>query len=600
LGFVSFASPVPGADQSARSKLRPNVLLIVLDDVGTDKLAMYGESDSPQYAQAPYCGVLADPLPYPPTPTLDQLAEGSFPGLLGGGVRFDQAYAAPVCCPSRACLMTGRYGARNGLGIVDDAGGLRQRMSNDEVLLAELLRKGFAPGGTSAEKRYRTGAFGKWHMSALPVCDPTVASDFGHPVANGFHLFKGTIANPGVPGSNPGDHYNWTQVIATPTAIELLRREVAAQPFVGPFQFSAQCTTPGTLVQTVGFTTESFTASVTRADAVEWINSVPSGQPFFAYVSFHAPHFPYQVPPFELLSPATQAILSSPDSCGGPYCPGQDDGTASTCGTSSCSDLSGCPSTQARLFYNALLEAVDTEIGNLLLQMDPVKRANTMVFVIADNGTPMNVIEPLLHDTTHGKGSMYELGVRVPMIVAGSMVPRGAHSTGALVHAVDFWRTLAELTGASEALAAPLTPLDSISFRKQIVAPGAPSARTAIFTQGFTRPGAYRGTQNGPYEVTCQDPNTPGVFAWSPRDLLDHGRSLRDQRYKLIVKETVAGQDVLPQGSPDVPPQYVEEFYDLWTDPSETTDLAPLVPGDPVLEPVYNQLRARMTVLSGL
>ena len=42
-----------------------NVMVIVLDDIGTDKLAMYGESESPQYAGAPFCGVLADPLPYP-------------------------------------------------------------------------------------------------------------------------------------------------------------------------------------------------------------------------------------------------------------------------------------------------------------------------------------------------------------------------------------------------------------------------------------------------------------------------------------------------------------------------------------------------------
>ena len=593
-GFVALPS---AAEEKGKAKLQPNILVIVLDDVGTDKLAMYGESESPQYAQPPYCGYLADPLPYPPTPTLDQLATGTFRGLLGGGVRFDQAYCAPVCGPGRACITTGRYGFRNGLGIVDDGAGLRKRMSNSEVLLSELLRKGFGPqSGAEGLRRYRSGAFGKWHLSALPVCDPVVASDFAHPILNGFHLFKGMMGNTRVASSNPGDHFNWTKVIATPSSTELLRYEVGT-PYFGPYQFSAQCTTPGTLVRTASYSQENFTASVTRADAVEWINQ-QSG-PFFAYVNFHAPHFPYQVPPLELLSPATQAALTDPGNCAGPYCVGQENDTFGNCGASSCSNLDGCSDTQVRLFYNALLEAVDTEIENLLRQMDPVKLANTMVFVIGDNGTPALAIEPLLHEQGHGKPSMYELSVRVPLIAAGYMVPRGDHATGAMVHAVDLWRTVAEITGASEILAAPAGPLDSISFRKQLVAPGSPSARTEVFTQGFLFPGGYRPTEVGPYEQACQDPTVPGVYQWAPYNTGDHGRTLRNDRYKLIVLTTATGQNILPAGSPDVPPQYVEELYDLLLDPGEANDLTPLVGIDSGITAARDELRARITELSG-
>ena len=254
---------------------------------------------------------------------------------------------------------------------------------------------------------------------------------------------------------------------------------------------------------------------------------------------------------------------------------------------------------QVRLFYNALLEATDTEIGNLLAQIDPVKRANTMVFVIADNGTPGHAMEPALHDTSHSKLSVFEGGVRVPMIAAGYLVPRGPHETDALVHAVDLWRTLAEITGASETRAAPLQPLDSISFRNQLVSPGSPSRRTEVFTQGFARPGAYQPTANGPYEIACQDPDAPGVYAWSPKVIGDHGRSLRDERYKLIVIQTAAAQDALPQGLPDTPPQYAEKLYDLWTDPDEANDLIPLISSDQNLAAIRNQLRARMTEISG-
>jgi arylsulfatase A-like enzyme len=601
LGLLAGSFPgVASGQERATRKIQPNILVIVLDDVGTDKLAMYGESNSPQYAQPPYCGVLPAPLPYPPTPTLDSIAAGTVPGLSGGGVRFDQAYAAPVCCPSRACLNTGRYGLRNGLGVVDDGGPHRQRMNNSEVLLAELLRQGFAPQpepGTS--RRYRCGAFGKWHMSALPVCDPVVASDFQHAVQNGFHVFSGLMGNPGVVGSNPGDHFNWTKVIATQGTTELLRYEVGAQAYTGPFQFSAQCSAPGTVVRTTSFSQENFTASVTRADAVAWINEQSTTRPFFAYVNFNAPHFPYQLPPFDLLSPATQAALQDPGNCGGPYCAGQEGGTLSSCGTSACSDLSDCASTQTRLFYNALLEAVDTEIGNLLAQIDPIKLARTMVFVVSDNGTPAVAMEPALHDTSHSKGSVFEGGVRVPMLASGFLVPAGAHDTDALVHAVDLWRTLAQISGADENLVAPLAPLDSISFRKQLTAPGSPAQRTEVFTQGFSRPGAYQPTSNGPYEPACQDPETPGVYAWSPKVIGEHGRSLRDSRYKLIVLQTVAAQDGLPQGSLDSPPQYIEMLFDLELDPDETTDLIPQIGSDPGLLAVRNQLRARMTEISG-
>ena len=220
---------------------------------------------------------------------------------------------------------------------------------------------------------------------------------------------------------------------------------------------------------------------------MQWING--QKQPFFAYVAFNSPHFPNQLPPFSLLSPETQAALSDPGNVGGPYCAGQLAGTASPCGTSTCTDNVAWTANQKRIFYNAMLESVDTEIGNLLSQMSPEKRANTIVFVVADNGTPDSAVEPLLHDPAHGKGELYELGIRVPMIVSGGIVPRGGHVSDALVHAVDLWRTIAEISGASESLAAPL-PLDSIAFRHVLVNPNAPSARTEIFSQAFVQPGA--------------------------------------------------------------------------------------------------------------
>jgi arylsulfatase A-like enzyme len=332
------ASPASAQQPRAQAKaMQPNIVLIVLDDVGTDKLEIYHESDSPSYAQPPYCGTLSEPLPYPKTPNLTALAEGLFPGLAGGGIRFERAYGEPVCCPARACIQTGRYGLRNGLGVVDDGGSLRKRMSNTEVLLPELLRKGFpAPTTSASPRRYRTGMFGKWHLSALPVCDPVLASDFAHPVLNGYQIFQGLLGNVGTGNSNPGDHFNWTKITSVPGSTELTHYQVGSQNVIGPFQFSAQCTAPGTLIQTTTYSEDDWEPSVARADAVRWINGQP--EPFFACVAFNAPHFPYQVPPFSLLSSETVAALQDPGNVGGPYCEGQVAGNPSPCGTSTCSD----------------------------------------------------------------------------------------------------------------------------------------------------------------------------------------------------------------------------------------------------------------------
>ncbi len=69
-----------------------NVLLVVLDDVGVDRVAAYGALENP-----------------PATPTMD--------GLAARGVRFDRCWSTPFCSPTRATLITGRYGFRTGIGV---------------------------------------------------------------------------------------------------------------------------------------------------------------------------------------------------------------------------------------------------------------------------------------------------------------------------------------------------------------------------------------------------------------------------------------------------------------------------------------------------
>jgi arylsulfatase A-like enzyme len=112
------------AASGATAKARPNVILILTDDQGYGDLGCHGNQ------------IIK-------TPHLDRLHRES--------VRFTNFYSSPLCSPTRASLMTGRYSYRT--GIVDTWVGLAQ-MRPSEVTMAEAFR------GAG----YRTGLFGKWHL----------------------------------------------------------------------------------------------------------------------------------------------------------------------------------------------------------------------------------------------------------------------------------------------------------------------------------------------------------------------------------------------------------------------------------------------------
>ncbi len=114
------AAPMAGPPNGAR----PNVILIMTDDQGYGDLGCTGN-------------------PHIKTPNLDRLCRE--------GVRFDRFHVSPVCSPTRASLLTGRYNYRT--GIVDTYLG-RSMMRPDEITLAQIL----------ASHGYRTGIFGKWHL----------------------------------------------------------------------------------------------------------------------------------------------------------------------------------------------------------------------------------------------------------------------------------------------------------------------------------------------------------------------------------------------------------------------------------------------------
>ena len=150
LGFFSSSA---WANESAP---RPNILIILADDLGYSDLGCYG-------------GEIR-------TPTLDRLASN--------GLRFTRSYNSSRCCPSRASLLTGLYPHQAGIGRFVGNGklpGYLGRLSDDCVTLAEVL----------GAHGYSTYAAGKWHVN-----DPG-------PIARGFQEFYGFVHGYGLDSWNP-------------------------------------------------------------------------------------------------------------------------------------------------------------------------------------------------------------------------------------------------------------------------------------------------------------------------------------------------------------------------------------------------------------
>ncbi len=106
------------------SNPKPNVILIMTDDQGIGDFGFTGN-------------------PYIKTPQLDKLASES--------LNLTNFYVSPVCAPTRASLMTGRYYERTGVYDTYNGGAI---MSDEEITLAEVLK----------DNGYETGIFGKWHL----------------------------------------------------------------------------------------------------------------------------------------------------------------------------------------------------------------------------------------------------------------------------------------------------------------------------------------------------------------------------------------------------------------------------------------------------
>ena len=159
LGMGAAALSVPAAGALAKPAKRPNIVLIMSDDMGFSDIGCYGGEIS--------------------TPTLDKLA--------ANGIRFTQFYNTARCCPTRASLMSGLYQHQAGMGHMTYDGGspaYQGDLSENCVTIAEALR----PAG------YRTYMSGKWHVARNIKPE---GPEHNWPLQRGYEKFYGTIIGAG-------------------------------------------------------------------------------------------------------------------------------------------------------------------------------------------------------------------------------------------------------------------------------------------------------------------------------------------------------------------------------------------------------------------
>ncbi|MBI4468587.1 MAG: sulfatase-like hydrolase/transferase [Acidobacteria bacterium] len=464
-----------------RQAVPPNILFIILDDVGKDQLASFNSAS----------------LLTPRTPDIDAIA--------AAGVKFTNLYTMPECSPSRACFFTGRYPLRTG---VDEA-----------ILFNDLPAAQISPFEVTtprvlATAGYASAMVGKYHLGG-PENNPDGNRT---PIVLGWDYFEGNMrGGPPFIDTTLGGQYTadkekyscgfpvgtqkgacWFQDSNNPARCDDIRGAgytgqqcvslggIPALDLQG--NFASSCKDASS--KAPDFTTlngyyvwpkviadsgklETLTSrkymTIDQTDAaVEWVQKqTAGGRPWMCTVSYNSDHTPYQLPPEDLYAPRPPFL--TPGDCSG---------------------------TEAqRIVSDLMIEAMDKEIGRLLVGIGLANRGmagelvykpeatNTMVIVVGDNGSYLTSVK-LPYDPLRAKGTPYETGVLTPLIVAGPLVANPGRSVHHMVNAVDLFAVFGEIAGVDVRAVVPRSHiLDSQPMLAYLTNPNQASIRQYNFTQ---------------------------------------------------------------------------------------------------------------------
>ena len=342
------------------SQNRPNIVLIMADDLGGRDLPVYGNH-------------------FNEAPNIDKLASQ--------GMQFMHAYAAPVCSPTRAGIQSGQYPAR--VGIFDFIPGHWRPFEEVTVPVHEVQ---YLPdeistiGNAMQHAGYKTGYFGKWHLG----------QEAKHlPGARGYHRAHmyagGGFYSPAfIPEYNSNEKKRLSEIL-TDMGIDFIKEN--------------------------------------------------SEEPFFLFISHYDVHVQLD---------ADRDIIEK-------YLEKEAD-----------------PDYACNAVYAAMIEHVDRSVGRLMNTIDQMGLSdNTLFIFFSDNGGVDNRFDnipllggkskdvypeghPLRYIATNnaplraGKGTLYEGGIRVPLIVRWPGKVKPGSTSEALVSCVDFYPTFLELAGGQK------------------------------------------------------------------------------------------------------------------------------------------------------
>lgn len=356
--------------------------------------------------------------------------------LAARAVRFDRFFVNAFCAPTRAALLTGRWPLRTGCHGVTHS---RETMRSEEVTLAEALR------GAG----YRTACIGKWHSGEqYPFTPP----------GQGFDEFLGFT------GGHVNDYFDAT-----------LLRGARPEP------------------------THGYITDVLTAEAMRFI-SASKDAPFFCYVSYNAPHSPFQVPDayFDRFKAR-----------------GFDDAVAA--------------------FYG-MCENLDDNIGRLLVHLDREGLAeDTIVVFLTDNGGTAGA--DLYNAGMRGKKtSVHEGGTRVPLFIHWPAAGWRPHLVATIAAHVDLYPTLLDLCGVTPP---PGPAVDGVSLEPLLAGRDSAWPERTLFTHnpidehnrypGAVRTQRYRlvRTIDGPAGGSRAKADDASAGAWQ---LFDMGSDPAEQR----------------------------------------------------------------------
>nr|MDO8088720.1 sulfatase [Candidatus Sigynarchaeum springense] len=376
----------------------PNILFILIDDMGWKDLSCQGST-------------------FYETPRIDSIARD--------GMRFTRAYAScPVCSPTRASILTGKYPAR--VGITQWIGGHNRGKVIDAPYLHYLPLEEKTIAKTLKEHGYKTYHVGKWHLGDEPYWPEHHGFDVNVGGCHWGSPWHGYFSPWGIPTLTDGPRGEYLTDRLTDEAIKLLE---------------------------------------SNGDA-----------PFFMYWSHYAVHRPIQSPKPLVRKYEEKAAARGLDRRPA-FVPGE-----------SIFHLEGQAPRRipARVIhsdpdYAAMIENLDTNIGRVLDTLERLGKADdTIVIFYSDNGGLSNDDRAPTSNLPlrDGKSYMYEGGIREPLLVKWpGVVPKGTTCDG-MVTSTDFYPTLLDCCGISQM---PSQHVDGKSFFPFLMDPASTWDRGQIF-----------------------------------------------------------------------------------------------------------------------